>query len=388
MSVDIPGRLTALDRLVQTKTPLLLSLFAGSGGMDLGFERAGFIPSLAIDRDPVAVDTYNRNRPRRTGAAITMDLNATAPDAVLQEWASRVGSAAPIGLIGGPPCQPFSLSNVHRISDDPRAKMPLVYASILKAASERFGNLLRFFVLENVAGLLNAPHRPLLDEFESAFKDAGFALVPPFVLDAQDFGVPQRRRRLFLIGFKTTGQPRLSIPSGNPWQRRTVRDAIGGLVAPVPFTRGKAPTEFGLHPNHWHMNPKSPKFSNGANQPGHHLGRSFRMLNWDEPSQTVAFGHREVAVHPSGTRRLSVFEALLLQGFPSDYVLSGTLTDQIRLVSDALPPPLAEAVARAVVRALGSPAVSPADLQTRANGHDSHDGLAGVHTVLPKSTSA
>ena len=102
------------------------------------------------------------------------------------------------------------------------------------------------------------------------------------------------------------------------------------------------------------MNPRSDKFRSGTNEPGHHLGRSFRRLHWDEPSLTVAFGHREVAVHPDGTRRLSILEAMLLQGFPSSYVLRGTLSDQIRLVSDAVPPPLAEALALAVAASLDS----------------------------------
>ena len=366
----------------------LLSLFSGAGGLDLGFERAGFSPGLAVDRDRVAVATYNRNRPGTGHVAIDMDLAAGGLDCVLEAWAQRNGEMAPLGVIGGPPCQPFSLSNVHRAVDDPRARMPLVYASILRAIVDRFGSEVRFFVLENVAGLLTKPHKPLLAEFEAAFTRAGFTLVKPFLLDAQDFGVPQRRRRLFLVGFNTTGEPRLAIPPGNPWERRSVRQAIGSLSEPMPFIRGKSPVELGLHPNHWHMNPKSPKFSAGTNEPGNHLGRSFRMLHWDEPSQTIAFGHREVALHPSGKRRLSVFEAMLLQGFPPDYVLCGTLTDQIRLVSDAVPPPLAEAVAREILRVLGSTTAVVPTAQNSTNGHDGHAGLAGVQMAAPKSTSA
>jgi len=78
------------------------------------------------------------------------------------------------------------------------------------------------------------------------------------------------------------------------------------------------------------------------------MGRCFRVLNWDRPSWTVAYGHREVHIHPNGHRRLSVYEAMLLQGFRPDYRLMGTLSDQIRLVSDAVPPPLAGKVAKAI----------------------------------------
>jgi DNA (cytosine-5)-methyltransferase 1 len=96
------------------------------------------------------------------------------------------------------------------------------------------------------------------------------------------------------------------------------------------------------------MAPRSKKFDNGFLKEGEVKGRAFRVLAWDEPSWTVAYGHREVHVHPSGKRRLSVYEAMLLQGYPPDYRLMGTLSDQIRLVSDAVAPPVAAALARRI----------------------------------------
>ena len=115
-------------------------------------------------------------------------------------------------------------------------------------------------------------------------------------------------------------------------------------------------------------------------------GRSFRTLSWNEPSWTVAYGHREVHVHPDGKRRLSMLEALLLQGFPARYELRGTLTDQIRQVSDSVPPPLAAALAtglRAVLHRLDS-----ASTHDDSNGHSGQDGFEGVQTVAPRSTRA
>lgn len=96
------------------------------------------------------------------------------------------------------------------------------------------------------------------------------------------------------------------------------------------------------------MTPKSSRFRNGQLVEGQVNGRAFRVLSWDRPSWTVAYGHREVHIHPHGHRRLSVYEAMLLQGFPKDYRLFGTLSDQIRLVSDAVPPPLASALAESI----------------------------------------
>ena len=101
------------------------------------------------------------------------------------------------------------------------------------------------------------------------------------------------------------------------------------------------------------MRPRSSRFSNGTLKQGEIRGRPFRVLDWDEPSWTVAYGHREVHIHPNGKRRLSVYEAMLLQGFPPEYVLSGTLSDQIRMVSDAVAPPVAKALAQAIRYKLG-----------------------------------
>jgi DNA (cytosine-5)-methyltransferase 1 len=130
----------------------------------------------------------------------------------------------------------------------------------------------------------------------------------------------------------------------------TVREAIGGLQAPVYFRHNLKPEDIPVHPNHWTMQPKSPRFENPEAETGD--GRSFKRLSWDTNSPTIAFGHREIHVHPDGRRRLSIYEALLLQGFPKSFVLEGNLSEQVEQVSNAVPPPLARSVALAVKRAL------------------------------------
>ncbi len=92
------------------------------------------------------------------------------------------------------------------------------------------------------------------------------------------------------------------------------------------------------------MAPKSIKFQTGELVEGYKDKRSFRTLSWNEPSYTASYGNREVHVHPNGHRRLSVLEAMLIQGFKKNYKLSGSLSDQITQVSEAVPPPLAFAV--------------------------------------------
>jgi DNA (cytosine-5)-methyltransferase 1 len=288
----------------QPSRPNLLSLFCGAGGLDEGFRRAGF---------------HDKN----------------------------FGDAfAPIGVIGGPPCQSFSHSNVHQSKDDPRHKLPEAYASLLTRLNKR--HPISFFVFENVPGLLGKKHIARYERFRDLFKRAGFS-VHETVLDAKDFGVPQERKRVFIIGFNRVLHP------GAEWnepdkvdQHVTVRDTIEGLPEPVFNDRGLDPETFPVHPNHWCLVPRSRKFTNGMLEEGQAWGRSFRTLYWDKPSWAVAYGHREVHVHPNGHRRLSIYEAMRLQTFPDEYRLTGNMTAQIQLVSDAVPVKLAEALALAV----------------------------------------
>jgi A/G-specific adenine glycosylase len=100
------------------------------------------------------------------------------------------------------------------------------------------------------------------------------------------------------------------------------------------------------------MTPRSRRFRDGSLKQAGINGRPFRVLAWNEPSWTVAYGHREVHIHPTGSRRLSVYEAMRLQGFPAHYELRGTLSDQFRLVSDAVPPPLGHALGKAITQTL------------------------------------
>jgi DNA (cytosine-5)-methyltransferase 1 len=379
-----------------TKNPAdplpLLSLFCGPGGLDIGFEQTGFSPLLALDKDSAAVESYNWNRNNsKTGVVFDLsEVGASEIDTILKLWDERAGKGiAPIGIIGGPPCQSFSVSNVHRLSDDPRAKLPLSYAKILDAINKRFD--LEFFLFENVAGLGNRPHSDSLELFIGAFENAGFD-VKQFYLEAADFGLPQYRKRMFLVGFNNARYRKAQyVPPKGEGSFVTVRDVLGDLPEPLYFAKGLNPKDFGLHPNHWCMNPKSKKFLNGTLKPGEMLGRSFRMLNWEDRSWTVAYGHREVHVHPNGRRRLSVYEAMILQGFPQEYELRGTLSAQIRQVSDAVPPPLAGALAESILKALNS----QLDLSLRSEnshhletGQASQSGVPTLQTDAPRSTIA
>jgi DNA (cytosine-5)-methyltransferase 1 len=327
------------------KSISIISLFSGCGGFDLGFANAGFDVKLALDIDPAAVETYNSNH---TGnRAEVCDLSTSSGEDVIKRLNKKHPLMLPRGVIGGAPCQSFSQGNVHFKADDIRHTLPRQYAAILKALNEHYK--LDFFVFENVRGITSKKHLDTFGEFKELFSDAGFSLSEG-LLDALHFGVPQRRPRVFVVGLnrKTFGEAKFVFPTGNPHKCKCVSSVLRGLKQPAFFQRGLKPDEIPEHANHWTMQPKSSKFKNGFLKEGQNPGRSFRVLSWAKPSWTVAYGHREIHIHPSGTRRLSVYEAMLLQGLPKRYVLKGNLTEQVRQVSDTVPSQVGLALAKAI----------------------------------------
>jgi DNA (cytosine-5)-methyltransferase 1 len=328
----------------------VISLFSGCGGLDQGFTNAGFTSVIAIDASRAACRTFEKNH---TGTRVfKRDLSTLPKNYVIDRLEELASPVKPIGVVGGPPCQAFSQGNGHKRIDDPRALLSKNYAAVLKELNAVYD--LDFFVFENVVGLKHRLHDEQFKVIKKLFSAAGFRIFES-ELNAYDFGVAQIRKRLFIVGLNRKKYPDLNFefPSQNSKRKRNVRDLIANLPPPVFFSKEASKTRIPTHPNHWCMVPRSDRFFNGSLKEGDMNGRPFRVLNWDAPSWTVAYGHREVHVHPNAKRRLSVYEAMLLQGFPSKYELCGTLSDQIRLVSDAVPPPLAEAIANSLIDTLG-----------------------------------
>ena len=329
---------------MQQKGIPIISLFCGAGGLDLGFRKEGFAPVLAIDSDEAAVATYNHNS--EDEVAVRADLARIRYKTLVTLLTDRAPAVSPRGIIGGPPCQGFSRGNARSDPGDPRNTLPLKYARFLARLNGDYG--IDFFVFENVPGLKSERHLPQFIKIRRAFEDAGFRVFET-ELNAKAFAVPQNRARLFLVGINKERFPdvNLTFPVGVN-REVTVRNRIEGLPNPVFFQRNLGPENIPYHPNHWAMNPKSKKFTEGT----YNTGRSFRQLKWDEPSRTVAYGNREVHVHPAGGRRLSVLEAMLLQGFPRGFQMCGTLSSQFELVSNAVPPALARPIAKMVRQTL------------------------------------
>jgi DNA (cytosine-5)-methyltransferase 1 len=254
---------------------------------------------------------------------------------------------AKIGVIGGPPCQGFSRANTQSTADDPRNAYPALYLDIVKKLQEAYE--VEFVVFENVLGIRDKKHLATYDRLVRELGAAGFNITEE-ELCALDFGVPQNRRRVLVCGMRKLKGYQPVSPRKTPG-KKTVAEAIGTMQSPTFFSRDLDPATFPEHPNHWTMRPKSPRFLKPDAITAD--GRSFKRLRWHEASPTIAFGHREIHVHPDGTRRLSIFESMRLQGFPDRFVLEGNLSEQVEQVSNAVPPPLAHSVASAVKRALG-----------------------------------
>lgn len=333
------------DNEAEIALPKIVSLFSGAGGLDLGFKRADFPLIFAVDVSPAAIQTHQRNFKEAT--SVTADLEDLGPEGVLNHLANLLEPGESIGVIGGPPCQGFSRANTGSAANDPRNRLPLLYLQIVESLQREYG--VEFVLFENVLGLRDAKHSVTFRSILSKFKEIG--LTPDVnEYSALEYGVAQTRSRVIISGFRNEEVARRFRPEKVTASGLTVRAVIGELPDPAFFARDLEKSDIPHHENHWTMRPVSKRF----HQPGgvDRAGRSFRRLEWDKPSPTVAYGHREIHVHPEGRRRLSIYEAMLLQGFPEEFVLEGTLSAQVEQVSNAVPPPLAESLAKAIKAAI------------------------------------
>jgi len=308
-------------------TRKLISLFSGCGGLDLGFESQGFDPTVCVDHDPEACKTLRLNRPDwNVYEGDIRDFHADSSD----------------GVIGGPPCQGFSTAGKGN-SNDPRNFLWREYFRVVKEARPSF------IVLENVPGMLRPSTRMYFNELLTAFEGLGFILSYG-ILNAADFGVPQNRRRLVVIGGRGFKIP---LPSPTVKKHRTVRWAIADLErahdAPNHEPNDHAP----------HVVARWSKLEEGEEDPGYRRARLYA----DRPSSTIraggGFGPKgdhlggfHPPIHYALPRQLTVREAARIQGFPDSWKFDGSKTAQGRQVGNAVPPPLGTAIARAVAKAL------------------------------------
>ena len=311
----------------------LLSLFSGGGGLDLGFERAGADVMALVDNDPESCKTLLYNRPH--WRVLERDVRNYAPD-ITEE----------IDIVaGGPPCQGFSSAGKGN-PDDARNFLWKEYFRIVEAAQPRA------IVLENVSGLKHRRNGDHLSGILDALETQGYHFTMG-ILNAADFGVPQTRRRLFVIGL-LDGTPTLPTPTVETWA--TVREAISDLEGTVKPELNHVPNNHASH-----VVQRWKKLAPGEVDPNYRRGR----LDYDAPSHTIRAGGGygpkgdhlagfHPPIHPTLPRQLTVREAARIQTFPDDWIFQGSKTAQGRQVGNAVPVGLGEAVARHVVALLRS----------------------------------
>lgn len=345
-----------------------ISLFSGCGGMDYGFEAAGFETAVALEMDADCCRTLRANR---RWPVMETDVFAVTPRQILET--ANLGRREAALLIGGPPCQPFSKSGYWARGDsarlnDPRADTLTAYLDVLEAA------LPGAFVLENVSGLAFAGKdeglRFLINRIERINRTHGTDYRATWrILRAVEHGVPQLRERLFLVGSRDGAEfgfpaPEFSAPTDNPIIEgleglrpcRTAWDALGDLIADENgddlAMRGKWA---GLLPSVpegqnylWHTD-------RGGGEPLFGWRRRYwnflLKLAKDRPSWTIQ-AQPGPATGPFhwDNRRLSRRELCRLQTFPDDVAVSGSYLDAHRQIGNAVPSLLAEVVGRELAR--------------------------------------
>lgn len=352
----------------------VVDLFCGTGGFSLGAHTAGLEVVRAIDVDPVLTSTFRSNF---RGANMTLgDVAELTGDDLRRSVAEPID-----GLIGGPPCQGFSLIG-RRDGSDPRR---LLVDHFFRLVAELRPT---FFVMENVVGLMQGGSRAVLDDAMCRLP-ADYKLVGPEVLDASDFGVPTTRRRVFVVGVLAdrADVPLLTPPASTP--KVTVRDAITDLAGAIEvgidkdgFDLNELPRNAVASPYAAALRSRDNRFT--GNQRTIHtdavakrfasvppgktdpVGRHQR-LSWDGLCPTLRAGtgadrgsYQSVRpLHPDEPRVITVREAARLQGFPDWHRFHPTIWHSFRMIGNSVPPPIAAGVLKRVAEACGFATVEP-----------------------------
>lgn len=339
-----------LAALATDPRPVAVDLFGGAGGLGLGFRRAGFRIGLAIEREQDAAQTYRANNPGVPvlEAAITSQTTG-------QSLTRRMpGVERVTALLAGPPCQGYSAAGAR----DPGAESNLLYRQVARIARELRADVV---CLENVPGVRRVNGHGFLDAILDELRRAGYA-VEPHLLRASDFGVPQNRQRYFFLGRRDG----VGIPRPEPTHRRNgsarplhlpETPSLSVLLAGLPALPAGTAAEPCITPDGraiYNMSTMVHSARVVEKIRGIRPGQgpiSYRRLETEE-ARTLVAGHRALPVHPILHRTISVREAAVIQGFPEEYVFCGRRAAQPLQVANAVPPPLAEAVALHLLKAI------------------------------------
>lgn len=316
----------------------IASFFSGAGGLDLGFANAGFEVAFANDNWKGCWESFEKNHKLQIcKKSITEIDESEIPDVV--------------GFVGGPPCQSWSLAGAMRGIDDSRGKLFYNYISLIEKKKPLF------FLAENVAGILSPKHNPEFMKIVEAFKKIGYN-VSYKLLDAKNYGVPQERKRVIVVGYHKKIGKAFEFPEQNG-KLVTIKEAIGDLPEPIPANSKK---QLKI-PNHEYM---VGGFSTI------YMSRN-RVRSWNEQSFTIQAGARHAPIHPQANkmilvsenkrvfdlnsprpyRRLSVRECARIQTFPDDFKFYyNSVSDGYKMIGNAVPVKLAEVIATKIMQDL------------------------------------
>lgn len=376
----------------------VLSLFSGAMGLDLGLEQAGFDVRLCVEMDKDCCETIRRNRPHLP--LIDRDITTVSMEEMLAQ--SGLSGRSVFCVAGGPPCQSFSSGGKRAAVNDVRGSLFLEFVRVVRETNPLY------FIFENVAQIVTAAlrHRPITErpgrnwnlsaysqpskartvtseddalplEAEElsgtairfildTFASLGYYLTFG-VVNAADYGVPQRRLRFFMLGSRVTTNLSLPAPthasSGatglRPWV--TLRDALRGLADANPLHSSYTDDVrrfFAQVPpgGNWrHLPPNlQPEALGDAYEAGGGKTGFFRRLAWDEPAPTIIGkpNRKSSAIcHPDYLRPLTVRECARLQQFPDDWQFVGGMHTQYTQIGNAVPVGLGQAIGRAILNA-------------------------------------
>jgi DNA (cytosine-5)-methyltransferase 1 len=374
--------------------PTAVSLFSGAGGCSLGFERAGFAVRFASDVAPDAVRSYRANFPGTP--CVAADVRELSAKGVLDQAGLAMGETDI--LLGGPPCQGFSSAGM-KVGDDPRNSLLAHYVRLLEGIRPKW------FIMENVEGLLTSAGGTHVRDAVSAFLEAGYSVNLEKVY-AQGFGVPQRRKRVIIVGnrlgFDFAFPEPKTVFSGHIFRKSEMTFSVTVEDLPSATEGSDVPLEYRQPP----QNALQAYFREGAQTvsdhfsarlspiqaervsglrpgqsmkdlPGHLQHESFhrralrrvvdgmplekrggapsglKRLFADEPSLTITGAATREFVHPSEDRLLTLRECARLQTFPDRFQFSGNAASRIQQVGNAIPPLLAYTLARHIAECYG-----------------------------------
>ncbi|MEA2048212.1 MAG: DNA cytosine methyltransferase [Campylobacterota bacterium] len=325
----------------------IISLFSGAGGLDLGFEKAGFNTIWANEYDKDIWETYEKNFPHTEldRRSITKIPSIDVPEA--------------LGIIGGPPCQSWSEAGALRGIDDKRGQLFFDFIRLLKDKKPLF------FLAENVSGMLASRHSDALENIKKLFKESGYRLSFK-LLNAHDYKVPQDRKRVFFIGYREDLGIEFEFPEAFS-HKRYLKDVIWDIKDVAVPAKEKN-----------HTNAVMCKIDNHEYAIGTfssmYMSRN-RVRSWEEPSFTIQAGGRHAPIHPQAPkmefveqnkrifverkehlyRRLSVRECARIESFPDEHkfyyknVMAG-----YKMVGNAVPPYLGYYLAKKIYEDLKS----------------------------------